>query len=235
MPSGPATATGDGRKQYWSGLSFLTERALSAEVEELDLPFLRQKGAGPYRSTWASHDDYLNDLLSFMLHAINYDPQYGADVETRGDWLVTDDSLVDAVDRSSYHELMTLCRMPLFKLQLIMVATAHRNDGIRGAIANNYAGALEPWMKIYEETLAARGYQLRPGITMREFTNLLAAVTEGLAVRHLGDPERGHRRPRPDREPRGQGGPRDHGGVPGAHRQPIRSDIARDVRTTGEN
>ncbi|MCY1139172.1 hypothetical protein OWR29_14330 [Actinoplanes sp. Pm04-4] len=184
----PATATGDGRKQYWSGLSFLTERALSAEVEELELPFLRQKGAGPYRSTWASHDDYLNDLLAFMLHAINYDPQYGADVETRGDWLATDESFVDAVDRSSYHELMALCRMPLFKLQLIMVATAHRNDGIRSSIANNYAGALEPWMKIYEETIAARGYRLRPGITIQEFSNLLAAVTEGLAVRHLGDP-----------------------------------------------
>ncbi len=47
----------DGRKQYWSGLNFLTERALSREMETLEPPFLRQKGDGPYRATWASHDD----------------------------------------------------------------------------------------------------------------------------------------------------------------------------------
>jgi hypothetical protein len=180
-----------GRKPYWSGLRFLTERALSREMESLEPPFLRQKGAGPYRATWASHDDYLNDLLTFLFHAMNYDPQYGAELETRGDWLSTDPSFVDAVDRASFHELQALCRMPLFRLQLIMVATADRNDGIHDAIANNYAGALEPWKKIYESTIAARGYQLRKGITIEQFTNILAAITEGFAVHHLGDPGAG--------------------------------------------
>jgi len=188
----PASATpGDGRKQYWSGLSFLTERALSREVAGLEPPFLRQKGDGPYRATWASHDDYLNDLLTFLFHAMNYDPQYGAELETRGDWLTTESSFVDAVDRATFQELQAICRMPLFRLQLLMVATADRNDGIHDAIANNYAGALEPWMKIYESTIAARGFQLRKGITMEQFANILAAITEGFAVRHLGDPGAG--------------------------------------------
>jgi hypothetical protein len=179
------------RKPYWSGLRFLTERALSREMENLEPPFLRQRGAGPYRATWASHDDYLNDLLTFLFHAMNYDPQYGAELETRGDWLTTDPSFVDAVDRAAFHELQAICRMPLFRLQLIMVATADRNDGIHDAIANNYAGALEPWKKIYEETIAARGYQLRKGITIEQFANILAAITEGFAVHHLGDPSAG--------------------------------------------
>jgi len=185
-------AYGDGdRKPYWSGLRFLTERALSREMEQLDPPFLRQKGAGPYRATWASHDDYLNDLLTFLFHAMNYDPQYGAELETRGDWLTTDSSFVSAVDRATYHELLAICRMPLFRLQLIMVATADRNDGIHDAIANNYAGALEPWKKIYESTIAERGFQLRKGITIEQFANILAAITEGFAVHHLGDPGAG--------------------------------------------
>src|SRR3954451_19638039 len=49
----PASATpgGDGCKQYWWGLSFLTERAVSREVARLEPPFLRQKGDGPYRAT----------------------------------------------------------------------------------------------------------------------------------------------------------------------------------------
>jgi len=187
-----AVPDGEGRKPYWSGLRFLTERALSREMETLEPPFLRQKGDGPYRATWASHDDYLNDLLTFLFHAMNYDPQYGADLETRGDWLIsTEANFASALDRASFHELQAICRMPLFRLQLIMVATADRNDGIHDAIANNYAGALEPWKKIYEATIAARGYQLREGITIEQFANILAAITEGFAVHHLGDPHAG--------------------------------------------
>jgi hypothetical protein len=188
----PLAATGgDGRKEFWSGLHFLSERALSREVAELEPPFLRQKGTGPYRSTWASHDDYLNDLLAFLFHAMNYDPQYGIELETRGEWLADDDSFVDAVDRATYNELLAICRMPLFRLQLVVVATADRNDGIHDAIANQYAGALEPWIKIYEQTIAARGFRLREGMTIEQFANILAAITEGFAIRHLGDPGAG--------------------------------------------
>jgi len=187
-----AEAVGEGgRKPYWSGLRFLTERALSREMENLEPPFLRQKGDGPYRATWATHDDYLNDLLTFLFHAMNYDAQYGAELETRGDWLAAESSFVTAVDRATFAELQAICRMPLFRLQLLMVATAHRNDGIHDAIANNYAGALDPWMKIYEQTIAARGFQLRKGITMEQFANIFAAITEGFAVHHLGDPGAG--------------------------------------------
>ncbi|BCJ56202.1 hypothetical protein Asp14428_76770 [Actinoplanes sp. NBRC 14428] len=184
------TPAGDGRKQYWSGLRFLTERALSREMENLEPPFLRQKGDGPYRATWATHDDYLNDLLTFLFHAMNYDPQYDAEDETR-DWLDDEESFVDAIDRATFHELQAICRMPLFRLQLIMVATADRNDGIHDAIANQYAGALEPWKKIYESTFASRGFQLRPGVTLDQLANMLAAVTEGFALHHLGDPAAG--------------------------------------------
>ncbi|MFI5495771.1 hypothetical protein [Actinoplanes sp. NPDC051859] len=186
----PEPPTAGGRKQYWSGLRFLTERALSREMENLAPPFLRQKGDGPYRATWATHDDYLNDLLTFLFHAMNYDPQYNAEVETRG-WLDDEESFVDAIDRATFHELQAICRMPLFRLQLIMVATADRNDGIHEAIANNYAGALEPWKKIYESTFASRGYHLRPGVTLDQLAYMLAAVTEGFALHHLGDPGAG--------------------------------------------
>ncbi len=189
-PSKPAPGP-DGCKAYWSGLNFLSERALSREVATLEPPFLRQKGTGPYRSTWASHDDYLNDLLAFLFHAMNYDPQYGAELETRGDWLVSDDNLVDAVDRAAFHELQAIVRMPLFRLQLVVCATADRNDGIHEAIANNYAGALQPWMKVYESAIAARGMRLRKGITIEQFANILAAITEGFAIRQLGDPAAG--------------------------------------------
>src|SRR3954464_12076985 len=44
-PADPALGP-DGCKAYWSGLHFLSERALSREVAMLETPFLRQKGTG---------------------------------------------------------------------------------------------------------------------------------------------------------------------------------------------
>ena len=176
-----------GQRQYWSGLRFLSERALSREMESLEPPFLRQKGDGPYRSTWASHDDYLNDLLAFLFHAMNYDVQYAADIETRG-WLDQEEDFVTAIDRAAYKEILAICRMPLFRLQLIMIATGDRNDSFYESISNHYNGALQPWTKIYEHTFASRGFRLRKGVTIEQITNMLAAVIEGCAIRHLGDP-----------------------------------------------
>jgi len=179
-----------GKRQHWSGLRFLTERALTQEMETLEPPFLRQKGDGPYRSTWASHDDYLTDLVTFLFHEMNYDPQYNAESETRA-WLDEEADFVDAIDRATFHEVQAICRMPLFRLQLIMVATADRDDGIHSMIANNYAGALEPWKKTYESTFASRGFRLRAGVTLDQLAAMLAAVTEGFAIHHLGDPGAG--------------------------------------------
>jgi hypothetical protein len=184
------SADGD-RRPYWSGIRFLTERALIREVEKIDPPFLRQKGSGPYRSTWASHDDYINDLLAFFFHPISYDAKYDESMQTRGDWLVNEGTFVEAADRVAYYEVQAICRMPLFRLQLIMAATAHRNDGIHEAIAKNYAGVLEPWKEIHESTIAARGFRLRSGITADQLTDIMAALVEGFAVRHLGDPSAG--------------------------------------------
>lgn len=173
---------------YWSGLRFLTQRAVIEEVERLEPPFERRKGDGPFRSTWETHDDFISDLLTFFFHPINYDHQYGAELETRESWIIDDESFADAIDRTSHHEVAAMCRMPLFRLQIMMASTADRNDGIRAAIADNYRGALDPWVKIYEDTFAARGLRVREGVTIREVADMIAAVVEGFALRYLGDP-----------------------------------------------
>jgi hypothetical protein len=174
-------------KTYWSGLSFLSQRAVVMEMANNPAPFYQQGSLGQLRSTWASHHEFIDDLLAFCFSAMNYDPQYGAEIETRGSWLIDDSSFAAAIERSAYHELAAIGAMPMFRLQLIMAAIAGRDDRIRHAIADNYQGALQPWRKIYAATFAARGLRLRDGVTLDELTDILAAVTEGLAIRQLGD------------------------------------------------
>jgi len=180
-------AANDVGKQNWS-IRFLTERAVIKEAEQNEPPFLRIRGEGTFRATWASHDDYLRDLLAFMFDEINYYPQHSPEAQKRDFPPPPKSNFVDLVDHRTYCELQAICRMALFRLQLLMVATAHRNDGIHDVIANNYGGAIEPWKKVYESTFAAHGFRLRAGITIDQFANIMSAVTEGIAVRVLGDP-----------------------------------------------
>jgi hypothetical protein len=174
-------------KPYWSGQRFLTQRAIIDEVEHIEPPFERRKGEGTFRTTWKCQDDYINDLLTFFFHPINYDEQYCAGVATRGSWFVDGESFVEAIDRTASNEVAAMCRMPLFRLQIMLAATADRNDGIRAAITDNYRGALDPWVKIYEETFRARGLRVRD-LTIPQLADILAAIVEGFAIRHLGDP-----------------------------------------------
>jgi len=171
-------------RPVWSGLRFLTLQAIIAEAERAAPPFLAQKGAGPFRSTWSRRDDYVNDLLSFYFHSMNYDQHYNA--ESRGDWLF-EGMFSDAIDKTTYNETVAICELPMFRLQLVMAATAESDDEIRLFIAENYRGALDPWRKTYAEIFAHRGLQLRPGITLDQLTKILAAVVEGFAVQRLGD------------------------------------------------
>jgi hypothetical protein len=174
-------------RPYWSGLRFLTQRAIIDEVERIKPPFERRKGEGAFRKTWKCQDDFINDLLTFFFHPINYDQQYCAGVATRGSWFADGDSFVEAIDRTASHEVSAMCRMPLFRLQIMLAATANRTDGIRAAISDNYRGALAPWMEIYEETFRARGLRVRD-LTIPQLADILAANVEGFAIRHLGDP-----------------------------------------------
>ncbi|WP_433077935.1 hypothetical protein ACQP1P_35890 [Dactylosporangium sp. CA-052675] len=183
-PRAQAPAAGAGRRPVWSGLRFLTQEAVIAEAGRAAPPFTAQKGAGPFRATWAQRADYVNDLLSFYFHSMNYEHHYNA--ESRGDWLF-DGAFSDAIDQTTYREIRELCAMPMFRLQLALAATAGPDDEVRRFIAENYRGALDPWRKAYAEIFAHRGLRLRPGMSLDRLTKMLAAVAEGFGVQLLGD------------------------------------------------
>jgi len=172
---------------YLSGLRFLTQEAVMEQVKRLDHPFERRQTPGTFRATWKSHDDYIDDLLTFFFHPINYEHQYGVEEATRKGWFAHE-SLADAINETAHQEVVALCRMPLFRLQIMMAAVVGRDDRIRNAISDNYRGAIDPWVRIYEETFAARGLRVRDDVTIRDVADMLAFVVEGCALRSLGDP-----------------------------------------------
>jgi hypothetical protein len=101
--------------------------------------------------------------------------------------LIEGPDLVKAVHDLAYLDTATVIRMPSFRLMLVAAAAAEDDEVIQEAMAENYQGSIEPWKQLYLLLLQTRGLQLRPGITIDDFANLLMAVTDGLALRTIGD------------------------------------------------
>jgi hypothetical protein len=171
-------------------LSFLSQRAVTAEVANNPDPFPRMGSVATMRSTWRSHSDFIADLLSFELwsnsrSAYWESPKVTAAIEqlTRGP------DFTRAAHDMGYRYMLLFIDLPRFRLELVAAAASEGDEIIRNAMAGHYRGAVEPWQQLAAEVLQARNLRLRTGITLSDFTTMLAAAAEGMALRAIGDPE----------------------------------------------
>ncbi|MFC4589924.1 hypothetical protein [Sphaerisporangium corydalis] len=181
-------------------LSFLSQRTVAAEVNNNPDPFPQMGSVSTMRSTWRSHSDFIADLLRFGLWS-KYQPSHCDVTETADviEQLIDGPHFVEAMHELGYRDLMTFIDRPKFRLELIAVAAADGDDTIRQAMAENHHGLMEPWIEVCAEILRVRGLQLRTGMTLDMLVTLMTAITEGVALRALIDPEVGivdHRKQR---------------------------------------
>lgn len=168
-------------------LAFLSQRAVAAEVSNNPHPFPRIGSASTLRATWETTSDFVADLLSFGLLPEQYPVGFDQEMAAGAEKLIEGPDLVKAVHDLAYLDTATVIRMPSFRLMLVAAAAAEDDEVIQEAMAENYQGSIEPWKQLYLLLLQTRGLQLRPGITIDDFANLLMAVTDGLALRTIGD------------------------------------------------
>jgi hypothetical protein len=77
----------------------------------------------------------------------------------------------------------------MFRLGLVAAAQAEGDALVREAISVRHQTNAPHWKQFYQEFLQARGLRMRPGISLDECVDLLAAVADGLAMRALADPQ----------------------------------------------
>ncbi|MEV5703649.1 hypothetical protein [Actinoallomurus sp. NPDC052274] len=173
-------------------LSFLSQRAVAAEVANNPDPFPQIGTVSTLRSTWKSHSDFIADLLRFGLWT-GYHENHCVTTECIDviEQIIDGPHFVRAVHRLSYWDLTTLIDRPRFRLELIATAAAEGDEVIQNAMAENYQELLAQWKEVFAETLSARGLRLRGGVTLDDLVSIMAAVTEGIAFRALADPHSG--------------------------------------------
>jgi len=173
-------------------LSFLSQRAVAAEVTGNPEPFPRVGNVATLRSTWRSHSNFIADLLSFGLWS-HSSPAYW---DTSRVIAAANQLKAGSCFSSNVHILADaimelFVTQSRFRLQLVAAAVADGDEVIREAMVEHYHGALKSWKQLLAEVLKARKLRLRPGLTADDFVNLLAAVAEGTALRELAEPTTG--------------------------------------------
>ena len=107
---------------------------------------------------------------------------------TGAERLVEGPDAVDAVHDLAYLNMADATTSPAFRLGFVAMTAAEGDKTVSDAITQSYQGLLEPWKEVYAAFIEARGLQLRPGNTIDDIANLLAALVDGLVLRMFGNP-----------------------------------------------
>jgi hypothetical protein len=169
-------------------LSFLSQRAVAAEVNHNPPPFHRVGRVPTLRERWKRQSDFIADVLRFGLWAWHYPAPHQEEIADAKDEVIHGPDPVRGLNRLCYWDMTKLLGTPMFRLGLIAAAEAEGDPVIGAAISGRHQENGPLWKDFYGQFLRSRGLRLRPGITLDDCATLLAALADGLALRALADP-----------------------------------------------
>lgn len=149
----------------------------------VDLP--QQGNPGSLRDRWPYFSDYLGDLILYALRTDRWGIH--TDLAEQAADAIGDDTLSAVAHEIAYREIGLLIGHTAMRFQFLVTAFADRDPVVAEALSAVYRRATEAWRAVYAEFFHTRGLRLRPGLSLDDFTVLLTAVAEGLALRMIGD------------------------------------------------
>jgi hypothetical protein len=169
-------------------LSFLSQRAVAAEVDHNPPPFHRLGRVSTMRERWRHQSNFIADVLRFGLWAWHYPAAHQDEIADAEQEVIRGLDPVPGIHRLCYWDMTRLLATPMFRLGLIAAAEAEGDAVIRDAVSERHRENSPRWEHFYKEFLRSRSLRIRPGVTLDDCINLLAAVADGLAIRALTDP-----------------------------------------------
>jgi hypothetical protein len=166
---------------------WLSQRAVIAEVGAGG----NLRGSeGSFRDRWPYQPDYIRDVLAYSLRGAHWQGFLDRTADARGR-LADAGDVVRAVHDAAYDDLMVTLRSPELRAQLIGAAMAGRDEIARDTLREMYRISTQAWLEAYEKAVAARGFRIRPGLTLEDVNFILTAVTEGMQLRLMVEPDDG--------------------------------------------
>jgi hypothetical protein len=170
-------------------LSFLSQRAVAAEVGRNPPPFHRVGRVSTMRERWKHQSAFIADVLRFGLSALNNHSELHQDeVADAVRQIVHGPDAVHGIHQLSSLAMNVLLDSPMFRLGLIAAAGAEGDPVIREAISERRGDVGPVWRQWCEDFLRSRELRTRPGVTIDDYVVLVSALADGLAMRALADP-----------------------------------------------
>ncbi len=116
-------------------LSFLSQRAVAAEVGHLPPPFHRVGSPSTLRQRWEPQSNFVADVLRFCLRPWHYPASHQVEVADAKDEVIRGPDPVRNLHRFCYWNLTRLLDTPMFRLGLIAAAEAEGDPVIGEALS----------------------------------------------------------------------------------------------------
>ncbi|MDJ0460206.1 hypothetical protein [Streptomyces sp. H27-C3] len=172
-------------------LSFLSQRAVAAEVTGNPRPFTRHGSVASLRDRWSAQSDFVADLIHFAVWRDNYRPGHREQRAVNTKKLVSGQDFVGAVHETAFQHTTEGVDMPSVRLGLALMTTADGDEEVTTAISAMYEDYLGSWKELYAAVMRERGLRLRPGLSLDDLANALSVATDGTILRAIGDPGAG--------------------------------------------
>jgi hypothetical protein len=170
-------------------LSFLSQRAVAAEVGRNPPPFHRAGRVSTMRERWRHQSAFIADVLRFSLSSLNnHSALHEDEVASAVEQIVHGPDALRGIHQLSTLAMTMLLDSPMFRLGLIAAAEAEGDSVIRDAISERRGEVGPLWRQWCEEFIRSRGLRIRSGVTVDDCIILLSALADGLAMRALADP-----------------------------------------------
>jgi len=148
--------------------------------------------AGTLYYHWLNQEEYIVDLVDFVLDSLREEREERADHQGREVFLAKLDegsSFEEAIREGGNSEFDYLLNDSSFFLQMGLWA-AHRGDEqIAERLRGIYQRVEACWVPVFADALKRQGRKMRPPFTEESLGTTLIALAEGLALRTKVDPD----------------------------------------------
>ena len=134
---------------------------------------------GAFYNRWPNRESFLEEFLDYAI-SVDRSPTFAAIASEYAK--ITDLPLIEQLERMAVINIDSVAANPSFAIQTHLWSLMRGRPDIRERIETMYKEFRDPMVPIYEMMLSGLGRELRPPLTMPQFSNIQVGLTEGMAM-----------------------------------------------------
>jgi hypothetical protein len=140
-------------------------------------------GEGAYNNRWNYKDEYVKDLISYILRSAHKKNHYIALRRAISSGQLGDATLGELILNLAVTETRLAQADDIFALTYVIHSALPSDPVVRERAREFYETCIEEWAITYQVIAERYGLQLKPELSWRDLASILSTVTDGVIVR----------------------------------------------------